>query len=105
MLGSAVDCIYPASNTALAKRIAEQGAVLSQWLLGVGPRRHHFPQRNAVISGLSLGVWRQGRSGSLITAHCAAEQGREVMVVPGNQPTHSGWARVDQAGGGVGLPS
>jgi DNA processing protein len=105
VLGSAVDRIYPASNFTLAKRIVAQGAVVSQWPLGVGPRRHHFPQRNAVISGLSLGVvvMEAGlRSGSLITAHCAAEQGREVMVVPGepaNPLSQGGNALIKQGAG------
>ena len=87
VLGSGVDVIYPAGHAALAASIARTGAVLSEFPPGARPLRHHFPQRNRLISGLVRGVVvveAGARSGSLITARCAAEQGREVMAVPGN---------------------
>ena len=87
VLGSGVDVIYPAEHAALAASIAEAGAVVSELPPGAPPRRHHFPQRNRLISGLARAVVvveAGARSGSLITARCAAEQGREVLAVPGN---------------------
>ncbi len=87
VLGSGVDVMYPAEHAALAASIARTGAVVSELPPGTPPRRHHFPQRNRLISGLARGVVvvEAGvRSGSLITARCAAEQGRDVMAVPGN---------------------
>ena len=87
VLGSGVDVIYPAEHAGLADSILEGGAVVSELPPGAPPRRHHFPRRNRLISGLARGVViveAGARSGSLITARCAAEQGREVMAVPGN---------------------
>jgi DNA processing protein len=86
VFGSAVDVIYPPENRRLAASIVERGAVLSQFEPGTPPLPHHFPERNRVIAGLSLGVVvveAAERSGSLITAGFAAELGREVMAVPG----------------------
>lgn len=86
VLGCGVDRIYPAEHKDLARKMEEGGAVLSEFPPGVAPLPHHFPQRNRLISGLSLAVVvveAPERSGSLITASAAAEQGREVMVVPG----------------------
>jgi DNA processing protein len=87
VLGSGLDCVYPAEHLPLAKEIARSGLVLSEFSPGVLPLPHHFPLRNRLISGLSRGVVvieASEKSGSLITASCALEQGRDVMVVPGN---------------------
>src|SRR5205085_12603318 len=86
VLGSGIDVIYPPENRDLARRIAARGAVVSQFALGTPPLSYHFPERNRVIAALSLGVVvveAAERSGSLTTAGCAAELGREVMAVPG----------------------
>lgn len=82
-----VDVIYPKENTALYEAIREQGAILSELPPGTEPQARHFPVRNRIISGLSLGivvVEAALRSGSLITARLAGEQGREVFAVPGS---------------------
>jgi len=86
VLGCGVDVIYPAVNAPLQREIADKGVVLSEFLPGVRPLAGHFPARNRIISGLSLGVVvieAGRRSGALVTARCALEQGREVMCVPG----------------------
>ncbi|MCB1684839.1 MAG: DNA-processing protein DprA [Pseudomonadales bacterium] len=87
VLGSGLERIAPVSNLGLARRILEAGGgLLSEYPLARSALPHHFPERNRLISGLSAGVIvveASLRSGSLITARCALEQGREVMAVPG----------------------
>ncbi|MEM9011922.1 MAG: DNA-processing protein DprA [Pseudomonadota bacterium] len=87
VLGGGIDCIYPAENEGLAERILAHGALVSEAPMGLQPQARHFPKRNRLISGLSQAVVlieAAERSGSLITARAALEQGREVMAVPGN---------------------
>ncbi len=95
VIASGIDVPYPEDNAELMARIAETGAVVTERPLGAVPQARHFPRRNRLISGLSLGVVvveAAPQSGSLITARLAAEQGREVMAVPGSplDPRHRG---------------
>lgn len=87
VLGGGVDVRYPRENAALHDEIAEKGLLVSEVPCGVQPQARHFPRRNRIISGLSLGVVvveAALRSGSLITARLAGEQGRDVFAVPGS---------------------
>ena len=87
VLGSGIDVIYPPENRELYEEICRHGAVVSELPMGTEPLSENFPARNRIISGISLGVViveASLRSGSLITASCAAEQGRDVFAVPGN---------------------
>lgn len=95
VLGGALNRLYPEENRKLAERIAGQGAVLSEFPLGREPDRTTFPYRNRIVSGLSMGVLvveSPRRSGSLITADVALEQGRQVFAVPGriDEPASQG---------------
>lgn len=87
VLGSGIDVAYPPENARLLSSIAEQGAIISEYPPGTPPHSGHFPARNRIISGLSRGVIvveAAERSGSLITADFALEEGRDVFAVPGS---------------------
>ncbi len=86
VLGTGIDQVYPRSHRELARELATSGLIVTEFAPGTPPRALNFPIRNRIISGLTLGtviVEATGRSGSLITARLAAEQGREVFAVPG----------------------
>ncbi|MBK3735627.1 DNA-protecting protein DprA, partial [Azospirillum brasilense] len=87
VVAGGADVVYPPENQALYRDIVQQGVVIAESPVGTTPQARHFPRRNRLISGLSLGVLvveAALRSGSLITARMALEQGREVMAVPGS---------------------
>ena len=87
VLAGGVDVVYPQENANLYDRIRDSGAVISEMPFGLSPIARHFPQRNRIVSGMSYGVVvveAARRSGSLITARLAGEQGREVFAVPGS---------------------
>jgi DNA processing protein len=87
VLGCGIDICYPESNLMLRENILKEGLILSEYEPGVPPLPYRFPMRNRIISGLSIGtiIIEAGiSSGSLITAECAAEQGRNIYALPGN---------------------
>lgn len=87
VIGTGIDIVYPPAHRALAEEISEAGLIISTFARRTKPLRHHFPQRNAIISGISLGVLvveAGEHSGALITARTAGEQGREVFALPGS---------------------
>ena len=98
-----LDIVYPVENTNLVQRISQQGAQISEYPLGTKPRAEHFPRRNRILSGISLGVLvvEAGvTSGALITANLALEQNREVLAIPGSilSPASKGTNRLIQEG-------
>jgi DNA processing protein len=87
VIGTGAETVYPARNHALARRIAEEGCIVSEYALGTPPLAANFPRRNRIISGLAAGVLvveAAAQSGSLITAQVAASQGRDVFAIPGS---------------------
>jgi DNA processing protein len=87
VVAGGVDIVYPEENRGLYDALAENGAIVAELALGSEPQARHFPRRNRIISGMALGVVvveAAAKSGSLITARYALEQGREVFAVPGS---------------------
>jgi DNA processing protein len=87
VMGTGIDIVFPASNRDLAHRIAAQGAIVSEFPMGMRALPHHFPRRNRIVAGLARGVLvveAARQSGSLITARLATEMGREVFAIPGS---------------------
>ncbi len=103
VFGCGLDIVYPSENVNLARRIMQQGALISEYPLGARPKGENFPRRNRIMSGLSLGVLvvEAGEtSGAMITAHLALEQNREVFAIPGSilSPASRGTNQLIQEG-------
>jgi DNA processing protein len=103
VLGCGLDIVYPGENVNLARRILQQGALISEYPLGTRPRADNFPRRNRIMSGLSLGVLiteAGDTSGALITTRFAVEQNREVFAIPGSilSPASNGTNKLIQDG-------
>ncbi|MFC1925845.1 DNA-processing protein DprA [Chloroflexota bacterium] len=101
--GCGLDIVYPSDHVDLARQVTERGALISEFPLGTRPKAEHFPLRNRIMSGMSLGVLvieAGERSGATITAHRAVEQNREVFAVPGSifSPVSKGTNRLIQEG-------
>ena len=95
VLGSGLSRLYPQENTSMAEVIKQQGALISEFSMAAPPNRHHFPQRNRIVSGLSLGtivIEAPLKSGAMLTAERAVSQGRPAFALPGrsDQETHRG---------------
>ena len=106
VLGCGVDVVYPPENRRLYEDIAAAGVILSEYPPGTPPERWHFPRRNRIISGLSLAtlvVEAPEKSGALVSAECALEQGRDVFAVPGpiDAPTSRGCHHLIRSGAGL----
>ncbi len=105
VLGCGVDVVYPRANRSLFESVEQYGCILSEFMPGAEPVKWRFPRRNRIISGLSCGVVvveAPTKSGALITARCALDQGRDVFVVPGNidLPTFAGSNQLLREGAG-----
>ncbi len=103
VFGCGLDMVYPSDHVDLARKIMEHGALISEFPLGTRPKADHFPQRNRIISGMSLGtlvVEAGEKSGAMITAHWAVEQNRDVFAIPGSifSPASKGTNRLIQEG-------
>ena len=92
VLGCGIDIVYPKENEKIYDEILKNnGAIISEYYLGTSPRKENFPMRNRIVSGISIGtlvVEAKLRSGSLITAHLALEQGKEVYAIPRKYNKH-----------------
>lgn len=103
IIGTGLDRFYPSQNRELQRQMATEHLVVSEYPLGTGPQKLHFPMRNRIIAGMSQGVLvieAKERSGSLITANLALQENREVFAVPGNilNPAFKGTNQLIQAG-------
>lgn len=106
VLGSGIDVVYPPSNKKLYEKICNQGLVVSEYAPKTRPDTFHFPQRNRIISGMSLGVLiveAGNKSGALITARTAMDQGRELLAIPGpaGSPRNAGTNRLIKDGAAI----
>jgi len=101
VVAGGIDVIYPLENRGLYDALSRQGAIIAELPLGTEPQTRHFPRRNRIISGMALGVVvieAAARSGSLITARLALEQGRDVFAVPAHRSIRAAEARTTSSG-------